>query len=301
MLPAVKYVQEDFPWVRPSEIHADTKFVNKEGYHLSVLDFTHFSNPNFVGALGLLARHPPALQKIFLDVENLEKGYAAFQLFKDGEWRAVVVDTLLCYRQRDRKHLFCHSMEMKEVWVELLQKAYAKLHGSYEKIKELSISQILTELTGGSVEIIDFEERKLTGPALFKLVEDTLHNPANQKKVILGCFNKVEGKNPIMKETVESGMLQNHHYGILLAKAYKGRVPPSGQDLQLLKISNFWGICGGWSGNWCNYGEHWDRNKDISEELWPHGQDPHGGQSVFFLDSSDLRKYFTELVICRLG
>ena len=298
MRPILNIVLMEFNWQRPSEIHQEAKFAI-HAKNQADLNFGLFSNPNFIGAVGLLAGHPTALQKIFLDVENLDKGYAAFQFFRNGEWRAVIVDTLVPFSKTKKSHLLCHTSIYGELWLPLLEKAYAKLHGSFQNIKEIPTSQILTELTGGSVETILFKEKKLKEFELFSLVEYLLHHPIESKITILGCVNRVQENEAYKKNAGKRGIYDDHYYGILLAKEYKGWCAPD-VDLRLLKIRNYWGAGGNWSGNWCNHGEDWDRAKLVREDLRPNGLDREYHYRDFFMDSADLRKKFNQLVVCRL-
>jgi hypothetical protein len=43
------------------------------------------------------------------------------------------------------------------LWVPLLEKAYAKLHGCYEEIMLHNIKECLVDLTGGVAKEIDME------------------------------------------------------------------------------------------------------------------------------------------------
>lgn len=98
----------------------------------------------FIGALSIISTHP-IIENIFIDVENFEKGYVSFQFFKNGEWRYVVVDTLLPYYPETKTLLFSHCYEPNEFWVSLVEKAYAKLNGCYEYILGISLTETLVD------------------------------------------------------------------------------------------------------------------------------------------------------------
>uniref|UniRef100_UPI001A9CE5E4 C2 family cysteine protease n=1 Tax=Pseudomonas sp. 71_D TaxID=2813564 RepID=UPI001A9CE5E4 len=59
----------------------------------------------------------------------------------------------------DNKLIFSLSLNGPIFWVPLLEKAYAKLYGSYENMSTLgNLNDVLTDFTGGIVETITLKE-----------------------------------------------------------------------------------------------------------------------------------------------
>jgi hypothetical protein len=97
---------------------------------------------------GLFYRVVPADQGFHQD-----DGYAGifrFRLWWSGEWREVLVDDRL--PTVNNRLVFLSSTRSSQFWPALLEKAYAKLHGSYESLKYGTVLDGLADLTGGVAE-----------------------------------------------------------------------------------------------------------------------------------------------------
>ena len=70
-------------------------------------------------------------------------------LFKDGQARQIVVDDNFPYADNGPKFSKSHG---NELWVLLLEKAYAKMYGSYEKIEAGATGKAIRDLTGSPYE-----------------------------------------------------------------------------------------------------------------------------------------------------
>jgi calpain, invertebrate len=81
------------------------------------------------------------------------KGIFVFRFFKNFKWLYVIVDDRIPTIEDNgvkskRKAAFGHCKDDFEIWVPLIEKAYAKLHGCYEALVSGYIDDGLTDLTG---------------------------------------------------------------------------------------------------------------------------------------------------------
>lgn len=119
---------------------------------------------------GLLYRAVPADQGF--QVQDEYCGAFRFRIWWSGVWREVVVDDRL--PTVANRLVFASSQRLNSFWVPLLEKAYAKLHGSYESMKYTSVLEGLADLTGGVVETLPLrEDSTVTGRLLLSLLDMT--------------------------------------------------------------------------------------------------------------------------------
>lgn len=106
-----------------------------------------------------------ALQGVMLDsrniVENLiiqdnesdwlDRGLFTVQLFKNGEWIHITVDTKIPTYRNNEKVIpaFGRSNDPDEFFVPLFVKIFAKLYGSFEYTKKCTLEEYYADLTGG--------------------------------------------------------------------------------------------------------------------------------------------------------
>jgi hypothetical protein len=63
-----------------------------------------------------------------------------------------LIDTRIPYNSQSKTPLYGRCDQLDEFWVPLMEKAYAKLHGTYEKLHGGTISESMVDLTGGVSE-----------------------------------------------------------------------------------------------------------------------------------------------------
>ncbi len=108
------------------------------------------------------------------------------------------------------KPAFATSRKGNELWVSILEKAYAKLHGSYEALEGGVVQDALVDLTGGAGEEIDmFHESSqldlVSGRLWFQLQR------FKQEGFLLGAGSP-SGSDVHVSS---SGIVQGHGYSLL--------------------------------------------------------------------------------------
>jgi hypothetical protein len=75
------------------------------------------------------------------------KGIYVLRFFKNFEWIYVIIDDRIPVNKESKLPVFGSCKSQNELWVSLIEKAYAKLHGCYEQLISGYIDEGICELT----------------------------------------------------------------------------------------------------------------------------------------------------------
>jgi calpain-15 len=82
-----------------------------------------------LSALAVLAEKPELIERLFVTSQINQLGVYQVKICKNGIWQIVTIDDMFpCYPMGAPTFSTAYS---NEIWVLLLEKAYAKVHGGY--------------------------------------------------------------------------------------------------------------------------------------------------------------------------
>jgi calpain len=260
-------------WKRPNEFATNPQLFVDEAHPGDIIQ-GRLGDCWLLGALSAVATRIDLIKKIVI-AYHPECGFARFRFFKNGEWHVVTVDDRIpCVSAGSTWAPFASSCrDTNEMWVPLMEKAFAKLHGSYGSLIGGNTNEGFVDLTGGFSET--FEVRK-DDKSLWKIISNSIN-----QRWLLGCACTGGAKDTGM------GILTGHAYTILRALKFQGE--------KLIQFRNPWGRKE-WTGKWGDYDTaRWTKGarKELSK---PKSAD----DGTFWMSFVDFIKQFNKLYVCRL-
>lgn len=206
-----------------------------------------------ISAIAALAEYPKLVQRLFLSKSANEAGIYKVKIGQTGRWMQLVLDDYFpCYPMGG---LMFSKSEKREIWVPILEKAFAKKYNGYPNLINTHCADILADLTGCPVFTIDMEATYASKPEehtkLWKLITEW-----KQKKYILTSDTK-----HFLDAKEDSNQVKNFTYSIIKGiEIQHNNYPTEGKTskdvTRLLNVRNLWSLFE-WSGDWSHDSPLW--------------------------------------------
>ena len=220
------------------------------------------------------------IANLFKTKEMNKDGFYEIIFMIDGKPQIVIVDDFIPVRlSRSNKPKCCFAKPHEnEIWVILLEKAWAKINGGYLNIIAGKSREVFEVLTGfGSITFnilnLDFEKKKL--------IQKEIEN-AYETNAFLSCTTIKEER--LRKE----GLVPCHSYSMLSVN----KIELYNHDIvTLFRLRNPWSFKE-WNGDWSEESDKWD---DYTKKQIDFKKKDDGS---FFISDKDFYSLFSSLEIC---
>jgi calpain-15 len=189
------------------------------------------------------------VKDIFLQDFTNKAGVYAIQLFICGERKTVVVDDRFPWDPTKNNWAFSRTSTGCEIWVLLLEKAWAKVYGNYQRIEGGTCDEALHPLTGCPTKNFihsDFKDKDKLWSIL--LLSDQSNFP-----MCTAVSSQMEDEVST-GDVKKAGLVDGHAYSLIGAKEIKDK---AGKTVRLCLVRNPWGKKE-WSGDWSDGSSLWD-------------------------------------------
>uniref|UniRef100_A0A452FU36 Calpain-3 n=1 Tax=Capra hircus TaxID=9925 RepID=A0A452FU36_CAPHI len=321
-----------FIWKRPPEICENPRFIIGGANRTDICQ-GDLGDCWFLAAIACLTLNERLLFRVIPHDQSFTENYAGifhFQFWRYGDWVDVVIDD--CLPTYNNQLVFTKSNHRNEFWSALLEKAYAKLHGSYEALKGGNTTEAMEDFTGGVTEFFEIKDAPRdmykimkkaiergslmgcsiddgtnmtygTSPSGLKmgeLIERMVRNMDNSRLrdsdlIPEGCSDDRPTRTivPVQYETrMACGLVKGHAYSVTGLEEALYK----GEKVKLVRLRNPWGQVE-WNGSWSDSWKDWSY-VDKDEKARLQHQVTEDGE--FWMSYDDFIYHFTKLEICNL-
>jgi len=277
-----------------------------------------------MAAFADIAEHPAVLQELFIDKEINETGKYRIKIYdmKERAWTTVTIDEFVpCVKNASGQPQPLFSKPVgEELWVLLLEKAFAKFCGSYGKLSGGDATWAYVGLTGEEKQIKfskldtgNWRREMFDRDACVRKGNAT--NPSGMwwswknndtfdadafwlvlKKHwedghLMACSITLKGNPKGEEGQASQGLVTRHCYSVL--RTAQVTLADGGTE-RLIELRNPWGNDKEWTGDWGDASPKWGGNPKVAEQLG-HTDAADGD---FWMSFQDWANHFNNIGVC---
>ena len=183
------------------------------------------------------------IEDLFLHTTRTREHVYGVYIFINGVWELVLVDDYFPYLGSNFKQFAFASSQGNELWVSILEKAWAKINGCYAKIgcggSPHEVFDVLTEAYSEQVSVSKSKANEIWN----KMVE------SQKKGFVMTAGTSGDVSNLDIEEV---GLSPGHAYTVLGVYELEGT---RGRE-KVVRLRNPWGN-GEWNGDWSDSSSRW--------------------------------------------
>ncbi|CDW86928.1 calpain family cysteine protease containing protein [Stylonychia lemnae] len=262
-------------WRRPKEfMKYDTSKGLLEPHIYSTQNFLNISQGQlsdswFISAALSLAERPALIERLFVTKLYNELGVYELRLCLNGEWTSVIVDDYFPCLPNGGP-IFSKSND-NQLWILLLQKAFAKVSGSYMSLQSGNPSDLFQDLTGSPTLTLNFKENKVQDMYVSGKLWDLLSH-FNEEGYLISASQQNDSANVV--------------HAVVQLRDVRGHKLVNVRDPLLLFQ---------WTGDWGETSRLW--TKEMLDAVSPNYE---VNPNQFWMSFDDFAKYFGTIYVARV-
>lgn len=204
-----------------------------------------------LSGISIIAENEKLVKRVILTKNPNDYGVYKLKLCRMGIWKTLVVDDFFpCFPMSDP---IFNRNNSKEIWVMLVEKAFAKLHGNYMLLENGNIKESLVDLTGCPVFTYSMNVKDQEIPFAPEDLWNKIKQWSADNYLVAATTREISTENSIV------GLAKEHAYCIL-------RTVELTNNVQIINIRNPWGVFD-WTGDWSKASPLW--TEDIKNRVKP--------------------------------
>jgi len=257
-------------WARAEEILDTQNYkIFEKGTSANDINQGNIGDCYFLSAIASLCKFPKLIDRLFHIKTKTKQHEYGIYIFINGLWELVLIDDYFPCKENSvfKKFVFGSSKD-NELWLSLLEKAWAKINGSYAKIgcggTPNEVFDVLTEAYSEYYTV-----NKNNKDDLWKKMID-----AKQKGYVMTAGTSGDVHNLPIEEM---GLSPSHAYTVLDLHDINGE--------KVMRLRNPWGY-GEYSGDWSDTSKKWTEELKIKYGL------VNKDDGDFYMSYDDYLKYY---------
>eukprot|EP00457_Paulinella_chromatophora_P001707 gb/GEZN01001709.1/.p1 GENE.gb/GEZN01001709.1/~~gb/GEZN01001709.1/.p1 ORF type:complete len:881 (-),score=102.55 gb/GEZN01001709.1/:225-2648(-) len=270
-------------WKRPAEFLDRVSVF--DGIDPNDINQGMLGNCWFCCALSAVAEFPNLIQDMFVSKVASSVGVYQLRLYNETEADVCVVTVDDLFPCNVSGGPLFTSNKGNEIWVLLIEKAYAKMMGCYFGLRSGSPADAFSDLTGCPVQSFNFSsaewKQEVESGRFFSRVEAW-----DKRKCVMAAGKYGEDKWSEMggDPANKAGLVPGHAYSLIEAKQAHG--------VQLVQLRNPWGRFE-WQGDWSDRSPLW--TSKMKTAFKPVFDDSDG---LFYMSYQHFMQNFDNLDVC---
>ena len=265
---------DSFKWCRVEEIFDSKNYsVFHDGIAVEDIVQGKICDCYFLSVLGSLCKFPELVENLFYFKEKTKEHIYGIYFYINGHKKLVLIDDFLPYVGVGFKQFAMSKSEENEIWVALIEKAWAKINGNYIRIgcggSPNEVFDVLTEAYSEEVKVNPNEKESLWK----KLID------GEKKGFVMTAGTSAQD------EVEDVGLSIGHAFTVLGIHEINGE--------RVIRLRNPWGE-GEFNGDWSDFSSKW--TEDLKQKY--HYYEKEDGD--FFMGYNDFMKYFVTMGFAKL-